>query len=139
MLVSITRLRLVRWTKIFKFFALSSPAIDQAIQDPDCLAGATYSGPGLTFWTATLWKDEASMRMYVQSGAHQATLPWLSRICSEGATTHYKTDKRELPQRSEVVKKLAQSPKFFRVEKPSAAHEAKTIPNIPPKLTRQFK
>lgn len=139
MLISITRLRLTSWFRIFKFFGLSTPAIDQAIQDRNCLAGATYSGPGPTFWTATVWTDEESMRNYVMTGAHQLTMPWLARICSEGATTHYKSKKSELPERHEIVGKLVQSPRFFRVEKPTAAHKSKTIPNVSPKLMRRFK
>ena len=139
MLVSITRLRLRSWFRIFKFYELSTPAIDQAIKDPNCLAGATYTGPGPTFWTATVWNDEASMRNYTQTGAHQATLSWFARICSEGAMTQYKSKKIELPEQHEIAKKLAQAPKFFRVDKPSAAQEAKTIPNMSPKLMRRFK
>ncbi|MFL5812068.1 MAG: hypothetical protein ACJ763_00705 [Bdellovibrionia bacterium] len=139
MLVSITRLRLISWTHLFKFSKLSNPALEQAVQDPNCLAVATYMGPWLTFWTATVWTDEPSMRKYVLTEPHKSTLPWFSRICSEGATTHYETDKSELPQKTDIVAKVAQAPKFFRVEKPTAAHEAKIIPAKKPWFMTKLK
>ena len=97
MFLSITRLRLRSWFGLPKFFNLSQASIEQAIVDEHCLGGATYMGPGLTFWTATLWASEDSMKNYVRGGAHREALPWLAKLCSEGATSHLTTQERKLP------------------------------------------
>lgn len=139
MLVSLTRLRLNSWTHLFKFMKISNASIQQARTDANCLAGATYMGPGLTFWTATVWTDEAAMKAYVRSGSHREAMPWLAKLCSEATTTHYESADVKVPEKAVVLSKMIEAAKFFRVEKPSQAQDAKLVPPKAPWLINNFK
>jgi hypothetical protein len=139
MLVSVTRLKVRKWWNLFRFAKYSNASIKQAIRDQNCLGGATYVGPGLTFWTATLWTDEAAVKNYVRGGAHKDVMPWLPMGCSEAATSRYQSSQKKLPSLTEILEIVTGAPKFFWVNKPTADHEAKIIPQTAPWTTRVFK
>lgn len=142
MIVSITRLRLNHLKNLRPFFKLAYAAIAQAKEDAECLAVGTYIGPGLTFWTATAWTNEPSMKKYVRSGSHQQTLPQMAPMCTEAATYHIEVphmSDRLLPMKSEIAQKMKDGAKFYRVAAPTSAHEAKIIPNRKPWYFRRFK
>jgi heme-degrading monooxygenase HmoA len=69
--VSITRLRLRSWRFVpgFLWHALLSGR--QARSAPGNLAALTLRDANLTFWTCTVWQDEAAMRAFMTSGAHR--------------------------------------------------------------------
>lgn len=166
MLVAITRLRIAKLRYLPRFMKLSRGAILQATEDPTCLRGATYFGPGLTFWTVTVWTDEKAMGQYLRTGAHKETLPWLARLCSDAATGHFweedggaengtgvgtktasdaetkiaRGEKPALPTKSELYDRLlAAGPKFFKLQTPSPNQEAKMIPGSAPWSSQIFK
>lgn len=123
MILSITRLRLAKVTHLWKFFSLSAASVKQAVEDPACLAGATYFGPGLAAWTATVWKSEEDMIRYIRSGDHKEAMPYLARICSEAATGHFEVTQVRIPLKREIRSELLKSqPKFFRLQEPSQEH-----------------
>jgi hypothetical protein len=139
MILSLTRLRLASIRNLPGFLKISGASIEQATKDPNCLLGATYLGPGLTFWTATLWTDEAAMQSYVRSGAHREAMPYLGRWCSEAATRHVEILESRLPEKSEIRDLIAREPKFFKVQQPSRDHQEKVISPKSPWLFQQFK
>lgn len=139
MILSITRLKLARVRFFPKFLNLSKGSIDQAGKDPQCLGGATYFGPGIVAWTATLWPDEEDMIRYVRGGDHKVAMPHLAQLCSEAATTHFQTDRLWIPQKSEILECLLKEPKFFKLQSPSREHVSQIIPAKDPFFRQIFK
>ncbi len=137
MLVSLTRLHLKDWYRLFSFQRISGACISQALDDTSCLGGATYAGPGLTFWTATLWKDEESLKRYVGSGAHRRSLAVLPKWCDEAAFGNIEAEK--LPDKHEISDWLAKVAKYSLVRLPSANQEKEEIPHQEPWLQNKFK
>jgi hypothetical protein len=41
------------------------------------------------FWTRTVWRDEAAMRSFMQSGVHRRILARLPEWCNEAAVVHW--------------------------------------------------
>jgi len=123
---------------LFAFLKVSGECIQHAQNDSACLAGATYFGPGFTFWTATLWNDLEASRNYVRTGAHLEAMPKLAVWCSEAATTNFQAD--VLPSKAEILNRLLEAgPKFFKVQNPSATHTKNQISPRSPWLVQVFK
>lgn len=120
--LSLTRLKLRSIFKLFQFIKLSDGCIRQAKADPKCLAGATYMGPGLTFWTATLWENEEAMKQYMRTGAHLKAMPFLVQWCSEATTGRLQTDSPVIPRKEILRSVMVPVLKTFKVQKPSAQH-----------------
>jgi hypothetical protein len=127
-----------RWRDLPRFFWSARACINQAKNDPKCLAGATYPGPGLTFWTATIWEDEASMVAYVRTPPHGPTLRYLKVWCSEAATGHLEVNAPVLPKPEALPALLSARPKFFPVKHPAMDHEQRWIPSSAPSRINQF-
>ncbi len=83
--VSITRLRIrrLRFLPGFLFHTLRSTG--QLKRSPGFLGGYTASGPRRTFWTVTVWTDEAAMRAFRRTGAHLKAMPKLLDWCDEAS------------------------------------------------------
>ena len=72
--VSITRLRVRRWRYLPQFVLQSIRAARQATRAPGSVAVSVLRDADRTFWTRTVWKDEAAMRAFMQSGAHRRVM-----------------------------------------------------------------
>jgi hypothetical protein len=52
-------------------------------------SGAILVDRARTFWTMTLWDDEAAMRRYILAGVHRQAMPKLVRGCDEASDVHW--------------------------------------------------
>ncbi|WP_204259606.1 antibiotic biosynthesis monooxygenase family protein [Lichenicola cladoniae] len=75
--VSVTRLRIrsARFMPRFALYALNS--LRQCKQAHGFLECSLLQDRKLTFWTMTLWRDQAAMRAYMTGGAHLRAMPKL--------------------------------------------------------------
>jgi hypothetical protein len=121
-LVSITRLRLRSWRYLPGFMAAAFHSIVQARRASGNLAVGTLREAGNVFWTRSLWKDEAAMRSFMESGAHRAAMPKLLEWCDEASVVHWTQDSAEAPTWKEAHRRLQRDGRLSRVKHPSKAH-----------------
>jgi heme-degrading monooxygenase HmoA len=69
--VSITRLRVRSWRYVPVFLIQSLRAALQAKRATENLAVSVLRDADRAFWTRTVWRDEAAMRSFMQSGVHR--------------------------------------------------------------------
>ncbi len=137
MIISITRLRLNHFWYLPAFIKTSRACVMQAVANKNCVGGATFVGPGLTFWTATLWSDEKSMREYTKSGDHFKAYPLLAQWCSEAATGNVEAN--SVPEKNEILNLLRANPTFAPLKRPAKTHTQKRLPIKSPWLREVFK
>lgn len=124
-LVSLTRLRVRSMWLLPRFFWYAVPSSQQARKAPGNLGVELLNDTNFAFWTKTLWKDEASMRAYMLSGAHRKSMPVLQEIVDEAQVVHYTGD--ALPDWQEAHRRLLESGKFTNLKTPSPDHLARRI------------
>ena len=83
---------------------------------------------GLTFWTMTLWKDEADMRAYRNIGAHKKAMPKLQHWCNEASLVHWQQDSEEFPTWFDAHQRLMKEGRLSKVKYPSSQHSLEQIP-----------
>src|SRR5215467_15278827 len=66
--VSITRLRVRRWRYVPQFLFQSIRAARQAKGAAGSVSVSVLRDADRTFWTRTVWRDEAAMRAFMQAG-----------------------------------------------------------------------
>jgi quinol monooxygenase YgiN len=126
---SITRLRVrsLRYLPEFLWRALSS--VRQARSSDGCLFADVRREVKLTFWTRTVWRDEASMRAFMTHGAHRKVMPKLLDWCDEAAVVHWEEASSALPEWSEAEARMRAEGRVSRVRHPSPAHtRGETVP-----------
>jgi Domain of unknown function (DUF3291) len=124
-LVSVTRLRLrsIRYLLAFFWYAIRSES--QAKRAPGNLQARTQAKGWLTFWTLTVWENEAAMRQYMLAGAHREAMTKLTEWCDEAALTHWMQDPAIAPRWKIAEQQLAEHGKFTPLKYPSQAHREK--------------
>ncbi len=85
--VSITRLRIRAWRFLPLFFLDAIRTGNQARKANGNLSMAVLPDAKHTYWTRTVWVDEAAMRKYMSSGAHGKAMRKLALWCSTGRKT----------------------------------------------------
>jgi hypothetical protein len=138
MLVSVTRLRIRSLSAYFQFLAKNEGAVRQVVASPGFIRGRLLVDGFRTFWTATIWQDEASMRAYRSAGSHGAIMNRLPGWCDEASVTHWAQDHDELPDWKETHRRMSTQGRPSRVDRPSAAHQARVIPRPRVFLQRQL-
>ena len=130
--VAVTRFRLRSANPIgyglFAWHTLRSGS--QAERAPGFLAGELWVDGAHTFWTATVWADERSVRGYRGSGSHRRAMhamKILDRFCDEAATVAWEAPSDTLPDPDEMCMRLSTEGAFFRLTWPSPAHEQRAI------------
>jgi len=126
--VSVTRLRLRSLRYLPAFFLYTVPAFLQVKRAQGNLAVDALNDANLTFWTKSVWKDDASMRAYMLAGAHRRAMPKLAGWCDEAAVAHWTQESAALPDWKEAHRRLIAEGRKSKVKHPSAAHEAFEIP-----------
>ena len=79
------------------------------------------------FWTLSAWKDEASMRSYMLSGAHRRAMPKLLEWCDEAAVAHWTQDTDDLPDWREAHHRIATLGRPSKVHHPNPRHVAREM------------
>ncbi len=126
---SITRLRVrsLRYLPEFLWRALAS--VRQARASEGCLFAGVRREVKLTFWTRTLWRDEASMRAFMTHGAHRKVMPKLLDWCDEAAVAHWQQADDTPPDWPAAETKMRGEGCPSRLRHPSPAHaRGETVP-----------
>ena len=129
--VSITRLR-VRSVFYMPLFLLHAMRTMTQAQQADGVQGVeTRFEKNNVVWTKTVWCDEAAMKKYRGSGAHQVAMRLLSEICSEAAYARWSQETADLPTWEEAHRRVLTEGKLSKVKHPSPLHAAgKTAPEM---------
>lgn len=129
--VSITRLR-VRSIFDMPLFMLHAMRTMTQAQKADGVQGVeTRFEKNNVVWTKTIWADEAKMKEYRGSGAHQIAMRILSEICNEAAVVRWQQVDVELPTWEEAHRRMLSDGKLSKVKHPSALHSAgRTAPEM---------
>jgi hypothetical protein len=137
---SITRLRIrkLRFLPGFLFHTLRCQR--QLRRSPGFLGGYTATGPRRTFWTVTLWRDEAAMHAFRRTGAHLKAMPKLLDWCDEASVATLGDAGNTLPTPGEAARRLEAEGRLSKVRNPSAEHVAgrlwpdQTVPRAGPAM-----
>ena len=119
--VSITRLRVRSWRYVPGFLIQSLRAALQAKRATGNLAVSVLRDADRAFWTRTVWRDEAAMRAFMQSGVHRQVMARLPEWCDEAALAHWVQDRDEPPSWADAHRRLQQEGRRSRVSHPSEA------------------
>lgn len=129
--VSITRLRLrsIWYLPAFMWHALQSQQQSQAASGN--LGFDSRAESGWVFWTQTIWTEEAAMKYFRNSGAHQAAMRHLANWCDEASYTHWVQATPEAPGWDVAHQRLLREGRLSKVKHPSPNHLAqRTAPPL---------
>jgi hypothetical protein len=128
-LASITRLRVrsIRYVPEFLWRALLS--VRQARNSDGCLFADVRREVKFTFWTRTLWRDEAAMRAFVTHGVHRKVMPKILDWCDEASLTHWQQEGDAPPDWPTAESWMRNEGRTSRVRNPSVAQRrGETVP-----------
>jgi len=133
-LISITRLRVRSWRYLPAFLIAALRSALQARRVRGNLAVSVLKEARNTFWTRSLWTDEAAMKNFMVSGAHRTIMPHLLEWCDEASVAHWTQDSAQQPTWEEVYQRMQRDGRISKVNHPSEAHRRFEIPA--PKVRR---
>jgi hypothetical protein len=138
--VSVTRLRVRSWWYLPEFLWRSLASKRHAKRLPGFLAGALGTAPKLTFWTTTVWQDEASMKRFRDTGAHKPAMRRLLELCDEASLARWTQDAATMPGADEMLDRLQSSGRISKVRHPTAEQAAgMTVPDGKPPRMNEFR
>ena len=120
--VSITRLRLRSFVYIVPFFWYTFLSTKQLVKHSAFLKGKTLLDKKLTFWTMTLWYNEADMRAYRNTDAHRKAMPKLQYWCNEASIVHWQQESEDYPEWHEAYQRMLTEGRVSKVKHPSPNH-----------------
>ncbi len=126
--VSITRLRVRSWRYLPAFFVAAFRSALQARRAEGNLAFSILRDARDTFWTRSVWTDEAAMRAFMTTGAHRAAMPKLLEWCDEAAVAHWTQDSDQEPSWEEAHRRMRREGRASKVNHPSEAHRRFDVP-----------
>jgi quinol monooxygenase YgiN len=126
--VSITRLRLRSWKYFPAFFIATFRSASQARRAKGNLAFGVLREARNTFWTRSVWTDEAAMRAFMTTGAHRAAMPKVLDWCDEASVAHWTQDSDQQPSWEEAHRRMQREGRFSKVNDPSEAHRRFELP-----------
>lgn len=135
--VSITRLRVRSLWFLPAFLWHTRPAIVQARNAAGFLKGSLLADRKLTFWTMTLWRDQADMRAYISSGHHSKVMPKLQIWCDEASVVGWFQESDTAPDWHEAERRMRTEGRASRLLNPSPQHQ--TLDFAPAHITRSVK
>ena len=125
--LSITRLRVRSRRFLPLFFLRTLQSAVQAVRAEGNLAVALLRDREDTFWTATSWAQESSVKAFMHARTHGAVMRRLPEWCDEAALVRWTQENADLPSWKEAHAKLQQEGRPSKVSHPSAAHTAYEI------------
>lgn len=104
------------------------------------IRGMLSTSPGRTFWTATVWTDEAAMKRFRDTAAHKAAMPRLLDLCDEASLAHWTQETDRLPEPADMLERMRTIGRLSKVREPSPGQQAgRTVPDgHPPRPSRPF-
>ena len=129
--VAITRLRLrswrffpgVLWHTLRSFWQVRSAPGNRGVR--------LLREPNNTFWTCTLWSDEAAMRAFMTAGSHRKAMAKLVDWCDEASVVQWQQDDAEPPPWPEAHRRMQGEGRPSKVRYPSEAQKRFEIPAPP--------
>lgn len=112
------------------FFWHTLASARQSEATPGFLGGRLFRDAKLTFWTVTLWEDEAAMRRFRNAGRHLRAMQAMQRLasfCSEAAVVSWPSLTAELPTPEELYRRLVDEGRFYTLSRPSRAHMHRSL------------
>ena len=122
MLVSVTRLHLRGLGALLPFLRDNERAASQILTSPGFVKGKLLVAGPRTYWTVTVWRDEASMRAYRGGGAHGEVMKKLAGWCDEASVVHWTQESADLPTWKIAHERMSREGRPSRVDLPSADH-----------------
>ncbi len=128
--VSVTRLRVKSLWYLFSFFKANEASIKELKASKGFLKGKELIDKKLTFWTITLWDDEASMKGFRGSLSHRNAMQHLPEWCNEASYHHWIQAENEIPNWDIASEKLFTQGKLSKVRNPSKEQTLNQFPLI---------
>ncbi len=104
--VSVTRFRARSPWLVPLFLVRAQGAIAQMRRSDGYRAGSLRRYRDGSFWTMTVWRDEAALRSYVTSGAHLKAMPRLAAWGREASTARWNQSGEGLPGWTEAERRM---------------------------------
>jgi hypothetical protein len=120
--VSITRLRIRSWRFMPAFIIDTFKTLAQTRRAEGFLSGSLLADRKFTFWTMTLWSDQASMKRYMTSGSHLKAMPKLLGWCDEASVVHWTQEDGTAPDWQEADRRMRGEGRPSKVRHPNANH-----------------
>ena len=128
MLVSVTRLRL-RSARFLPLFLWNTLRVNrQTMRAPGFRCGMLLVDARRTFWTVTLWDNEAALRAYRNSGPHKAVMPRLANWCDEASVARWTQNSDDLPDVAEAHRRMVNEGRASPLRHPSDNHAVLQLP-----------
>jgi quinol monooxygenase YgiN len=127
-LVVVARLRVRSPELMSAFGPHAMGSVEQISRADGCLGAAFLEDANLTFWNATVWRDEAAMRAFRNSDAHGNALPQLAELCDEATMLRWEQTSDALPSWSDAHARLKLEGRASKVNHPSPAHLSLEFP-----------
>lgn len=128
--VSVTRLRVKSILYLIPFMRANEASVKALKTSEGLIKGMELIDKKLTFWTMTIWEDEASMKGFRSSLAHREAMQHLPNWCNEASYHHWIQDGLEYPDWQSVAQKLFTEGKLSKVRNPSSAQMNNHFPSI---------
>ena len=133
-LVSLTRLH-IRAFRHLPMFALSALlSAQEAKAAPGNIAVALLAEARRTFWTRTVWSDEAALGAFMRMNAHRGAMGKLSQWCDEAAVARWTQPTAEPPSWDEAWQRMQRDGRTSSIRRPAPAHANFQI--APPQIGR---
>jgi hypothetical protein len=126
--VSVTRLRVRSILYLPQFIIWALKSSRQAQRAEGFVGGRLMHEARNTFWTLTVWRDDAAMNAYRTQGAHRSAMPKLLDWCDEASVAHWTQDRPEMPDWTEAYQRMVKEGRPSKVNHPSPAHLAHQMP-----------
>ena len=129
--VSVTRLRVRSWKFLPQFLFHTIRSAWQVKKASGAQSATLLRQDWRTYWTRTIWTDEAAMKKFMISGYHRLAMPTLMNICDEASVGRWNQDDSSPPSWDEVHRRMQHEGRQSKVNNPTAAQTAFQIPAPP--------
>jgi quinol monooxygenase YgiN len=129
-LVSGTRLHLRSWRFFVPFVVYAQRAARQARRSEGNLGVELHRDSRAGYWTCTVWRDEASMRAFMMTGAHADAMRHFQRWADEAYVVQWTQGSTEMPSWREVSQRMKTVGRRTNLRFPSHAHEHFEVPDL---------
>lgn len=128
--VSVTRLRVKSILYLIPFMRANEASIKELKQSKGLLKGKELIDKKLTFWTITIWENDASMKLFRGSASHRKAMQQLPKWCNEASYHHWNQEDNEFPSWKTISEKLYAEGNLSKVKNPSKAQATNQFPSI---------